>query len=165
MDWQKSHEHLLKLFPQFEYLLKFLFIETKDVYQSYTYHGAANYELPNPNGDKYAMRAYSKKSDVSIAVTIDKNDEMKQLPVYDGASIPQIALSRLHDSVVEKLPVSIKATILKTKTYRELAFIERSDLQPGDSTISVEMPNYCSLSQYTFRTVEQRTAWEKPPRH
>jgi len=158
----KSWEHLNNLFPDFAYLLSFLKIETKDVYDSYVYHGAANYELKNPNHKTplYAMRGYNKKSD-AIAILYDKEDNLIKLPDYDDSSIPQEFLSQLHNGKLKKLPAFIKPKILKAKEFKAHNYIERSELQPGDNITSVGLPNYCSLSQFTFLTIKQREEWER----
>ena len=155
----KSWQHLNNLFPDFAYLLSFLKIETKDVYDSYAYHGAANYELKNPNYSKYAMRGYTGKKGVSIAVELDDEDGLIRLDDYDDSSIPKEFLSQLHTGMIEKLPVFVKTKILKSKVYKEYNFIERSDLQPGDDAIEVGLPNYCSLSQFTYKTIKQHEKW------
>ncbi len=158
----KSWEHLNNLFPDFAYLLSFLKIETKDVYDSYVYHGAANYELKNPNHKTplYAMRGYNKKSD-AIAIMYDETDNLIKLPDYDNSSIPQEFLSQLHNGKLNKLPAFIKPKILKAKDFKHQNYIERSDLQPGDNITSVGLPNYCSLSQFTFLTIKQREEWDR----
>ena len=155
----KAWQHLTKLFPDFDYLFSFLKIETKDVYDSYVYHGAANYELVNPNYCKYAMRGYSGKIGLSIAVEIDDNDGLVRLDDYDDSSIPKEFLSQLHKGKIEKLPVFVKPKILKSKVFKEYNYIERSDLQPGDDSIEVGLPNYCSLSQFTYKTIKQHDKW------
>jgi len=155
----KSWQHLTKLFPDFDYLFSFLKIETKDVFDSYSYHGAANYELKNPNYSKYAMRGYTGKNGVSIAVEIDDEDGLIRLPDYDESSIPKEFLSQLHTGKIKKLPVFVKTKILKSKVFKEFNYIERSDLQPGDDAIEVGLPNYCSLSQFTYKTIEQHNKW------
>ena len=156
----KSWEHLNNLFPEFDYLLSFLKIETKDVYDSYVYHGAANYELKNPNYSKYAMRGYSGRKGNSIAIEDNDEDGFTCLTDYDDSSIPQIFLSQLHESKVKKLPPFIKTKILKSKDYKISRYIDRSLLNCGDDTIEIGMPNYCSLSQYTYQTIEQHEKWE-----
>ena len=158
----KSWSHLSSLFPDFDYLFSFLKIETKDVFDSCVYHGAANYELkqkPNLNNAKYAMRGYTGKKGVSIAVELDDNDGLIRLDDYDDSSIPKEFLSQLHTDKIKKLPVFVKTKILKSKVFKEFNFIERSELQPGDDAIEVGMPNYCSLSQFTYKTIQQHEKW------
>lgn len=156
----KSWQHLNNLFPDFAYLLSFLKIETKDVYDSYAYHGAANYELKNPNYSKYAMRGYSGRKGNSIAIEDDDSEDgFIRLEDYDNSSIPQAFLSQLHNSQLKKLPTFIKTKILKSKDFRLNRYIERSELQCGDDTIEIGLPNYCSLSQYTYLTIEQHDKW------
>jgi len=155
----KSWRHLTKLFPDFDYLFSFLKIETKDVYYSCVYHGAANYELKNPNYSKYAMRGYTGKKGVSIAVELDDDDGLIRLDDYDDSSIPKEFLSQLHTGKIKKLPVFVKTKILKSKVFKEFNFIKRSELQPGDDAIEVGLPNYCSLSQFTYSTIAQHDKW------
>lgn len=157
----KSWKHLNSLFPDFGYLFSFLKIETKDVYESYVYHGAANYELKNPNHKTplYAMRGYNKKQD-AIAVLYD-NGDITKLDDYDNTSIPQVFLSQLHDGKLKQLPPFIKPKILKSKEFKQNNYIERSDLQPGDNIPVVGLPNYCSLSQFTFLTIKQHSEWKR----
>ena len=155
----KSWQHLTKLFPDFDYLFSFLKIETKDVFDSYVYHGAANYELKNPNYSKYAMRGYTGKKGVSIAVETDDNDGLVRLDTYEDSSIPKEFLSQLHTGNIKKLPVFVKTKILKSKVFKEFNFIERSDLKCGDDAIEVGLPNYCSLSQFTYQTIQQHDKW------
>ena len=156
----KSWEHLNNLFPDFAYLFAFLKIETKDVYDSYVYHGAANYELKNPNYTKYAMRGYSGKKGNSIAIEYDiDSDSFIELDNYDESSIPQEFLSQLHNSRLNKLPVFIKPKILKSKDFRLSRYMDRSILQCGDDIVEIGLPNYCSISQYTFLTIEQHEKW------
>ena len=156
----KSWNHLNALFPDFSYLLSFLKIETKDVYDNYVYHGAANYELKNPNYTKYAMRGYSGRKGNSIGIEYDINEEsFIRLNDYDNSSIPQEFLSQLHKSELNKLPTFIKPKILKSKDFKLNNYMERSDLQCGDDVIEIGLPNYCSLSQYTFSTIKQHDKW------
>ena len=156
----KSWEHLNALFPDFAYLFEFLKIETKDVYESYAYHGAANYELKNPNYTKYAMRGYSGRKGNSIAIEYDTSeDSFIRLDNYDNSSIPQEFLKQLHHSQLNKLPVFIKPKILKSKDFRLNRYMDRSILQCGDDIVEIGLPNYCSLSQYTFSTIEQHDKW------
>ena len=156
----KSWEHLNNLFPDFAYLFAFLKIETKDVYDSYVYHGAANYELKNPNYTKYAMRGYSGKKGNSIAIEYDiDSDSFIELDNYDESSIPQEFLSQLHNNRLNKLPVFIKPKILKSKDFRLSRYMDRSILQCGDDIVEIGLPNYCSISQYTFLTIEQHEKW------
>lgn len=156
----KAWNHLSILFPDFAYLFEFLKIETKDVYDSYTYHGAANYELKNPNYTKYAMRGYSGRKSNSIGIEYDINeDAFIRLDDYDNSSIPQEFLSQLHKSELNKLPTFIKPKILKSKDFKLNNYMERSDLQCGDDVIEIGLPNYCSLSQYTFSTIKQHDKW------
>lgn len=157
----KAHKHLCNLFPDFDYLLDFLKIETKDVYDSYVYHGAANYELKNPNYTKYAMRGYSGRKGNSIGIEYDSESNcIKQIPDYEDVSIPQVFLTRLKENRLSKLAVFIKTKILKSKDYSHHHYIDRSLLQCGDDVIEVGMPNYSSLSQYTYVTIEQCEKWK-----
>ena len=156
----KAHKHLCNLFPDFDYLLDFLKIETKDVYDSYAYHGAANYELKNPNYPKHAMRAYSGKKGVAIAIEYDsENDSLVRLKDYEKKSIPEVFLTQLKESKLNKLPPFVKTKILKSKDFSHHRYLDRSVLQCGDDVIETGMPNYCSLSQYTFLTNEQHDKW------
>lgn len=156
----KAHKHLRALFPDFEYLFSFLKIETKDVYDSYVYHGAANYELVNPNYCKDAMRGYSGKKGVAVAIEYDSdNDCLIRLKDYENKSIPQVFLTQLKNNSLNKLPPFVKPKILKAKDYSHHRYIDRSVLQCGDEVIEVGMPNYCSLSQYTYLTIEQHDKW------
>lgn len=158
---EKAWQHLKNLFPQFAYLLDFLKIETKDVYSSFIYHGAANYRLKNPNYAKYAMRGYSGKKNSAIGVEYDiETDSLIRINDYDNQSIPQLHLNGLTSGVIKKLPVFIKTKILKSKEFSDKRYNERSSLVCGDNVIEVGMPNYCSLSQYTFKTVAQYEKWK-----
>jgi hypothetical protein len=159
-EWidEKAWQHLRLLFPDFHYLLDFLKIETKDVYDNYVYHGAANYKLSNPNYTKCAMRGYSGKINAHMAIEYD-NEQFNKLDTYKDKKLPEVFLTRLHESEVEKMPVFIKSSILKSKDYVHKKFIERSELICGDDYIEVGMPNYFSLSQFTFLTIRQYEKW------
>lgn len=160
-EWidNKAWLHLKNLFPDFDYLFSFLKIETKDVYDSYIYHGAANYRLQNPNYTKHAMRGYSGKKD-AIAITYD-NDKIVKTDYYEGKSIPQVFLSQLENGIISQNPCFAKTKILKSKEYVERGFINRSALVCGDEVIEIGLPNYCSLSQYTFQTIKQYDEWKR----
>ena len=159
-EWidDKAWQHLRLLFPDFHYLLDFLKIETKDVYDHYVYHGAANYKLTNPNYTKCAMRGYSGKINAHTAIEYD-NEQFNELDTYKDRKLPEVFLTHLHESKVEKMPVFIKSSILKSKDYMHKKFIERSELICGDDYIEVGMPNYFSLSLFTFSTIRQYEKW------
>jgi hypothetical protein len=159
---EKAWLHLKFLFPDFAYLFDFLKIETKDVYDSCIYHGAANYVLSNPNYDKYAMRGYSGKKGTAIGIEYDsETDSLVRLDTYDNKSIPEVHLSQLKETMISKLPAFAKTKILKSKEYKLKNFNKKSNLVCGDDVIEVGLPNYFSLSQFTFQTIKQYNNWLK----
>lgn len=160
-EWidEKAWQHLRFLFPDFHYLLDFLKIETKDVYNSYVYHGAANYKVTNPNYTKCAMRGYSGKINAHTAIEYD-NEEIIELTTYKNKKLPEVFLTCLHEKLVDKLPVFMKTSILKSKDYVHKKFIDRSNLMCGDDYIEIGMPNYFSLSQFTYLTIRQYEKWK-----
>lgn len=161
----KSWNHLKMLFPDFSYLFDFLKIETKDVYDSAIYHGAANYYLVNPNHDgkaKTAMRGYTGKKNVAIGIEYDESTQsFIRLNDYDDSSIPEVFLKELANPIVKKTANFIKTKILKTKDYRLKNYAKRSELICGDEIVETGLPNYCSLSQYTFKTLAQYKKWKE----
>jgi len=162
LEWinDKAWQHLRNIFPEFHYLLDFLKIETKDVYDSYIYHGAANYWLENPNYTKCAMRAYKDK--VGIATGIEyKDNSIVANDYYKDESIPSVFLSQLKFGKVKQNMPFITDKILKSKEYVEMDYYKYSNLVCGDNIVQVGMPNYCSLSQYTFQTIAQYENWQK----
>jgi len=155
----KTWNHLRMLFPDFTYLFDFLKIETKDVYSSCAYHGAANYEVSNPNYSKQAMRGYTaKKTCIGIAL---ENDSIVKTDFYKDSNIPIEFLKRLHSENIEKLPPFIKPTILKAKEFVHKNFYDKSTLNCGDETITVGMANLFSISQFTFQTYAQYEKWKE----
>lgn len=163
LEWinDKAWQHLFNLFPDFHYLLDFLKIETKDVYESYIYHGAANYQLVNPNYVKYAMRGYRGKVDIATGIQYDSdNDAILATDYYENKSIPEIFLSQLEYGKVKQNEPFIMEKILKSKEFVERDYFNRSNLICGDNVIQVGLPNYCSLSQYTFQTINQYEKWQ-----
>lgn len=161
----KAWNHLRMLFPDFTYLFDFLKIETKDVYDSAIYHGAANYYLVNPNHNgkgKTAMRGYTGKKNVAIGIEYDiDSDSFKRLDDYDNSSIPEVFLKELKNSTVKKTANFIKTKILKSKDFRLKDFANRSELICGDEIMETGLPNYCSLSQYTFQNLAQYKKWKE----
>jgi hypothetical protein len=154
--------HLRFLFPDFNYLFDFLKIETKDVYDSCIYHGAANYQLVNPNSinePKNSMRGYSGKKNVTAFEYDIKTDSLIKIDTYDNDSIPNVFLSRLKNSVVGKLPTGVIPIIIKQKEYAQKDYFNRSKLNCGDESLKNVLPNYCSLSQYTFSSEMQLAKW------
>ena len=157
---EKAWQHLYKLFPEFHYLLDFLKIETKDVYDSYIYHGAANYRLQNPNYFKCAMRGYSGKKNIATGIEY-KDNSIVANDYYKDKSIPDVFLSQLEFGKVKQNMPFITDKILKSKEYVDRDYYKYSNLICGDNVVQVGMPNYCSLSQYTFQTANQYEQWLK----
>ena len=160
LEWinDKAWQHLRNLFPDFDYLLDFLKIETKDVYDAYIYHGAANYQLVNPNYTKCAMRGYRGKENIATGIEY-KGNSIVANDYYKNKSIPDVFLSQLKYGKIKQNEPFIMEKILKSKEYVDRKYFNRSDLICGDNVIQVGTPNYCSLSQYTFQTINQYEKW------
>ena len=163
LEWinDKSWQHLHNLFPDFHYLLDFLKIETKDVYDAYIYHGAANYQLikfDNPDNPISKMRAYSGKKNIATGIEYKDNSIIAN-DYYKNKSIPDVFLSQLKYGKVKQNEPFISEKILKSKEYVDRKYFNRSNLICGDNIIQVGSPNYCSLSQYTFQTINQYEKW------
>lgn len=163
LEWinDKAWQHLYNLFPDFRYLLDFLKIETKDVYDAYIYHGAANYQLikfDNSDNPISKMRAYSGKKNIATGIEYKDNSIIAN-DYYKNKSIPDIFLSQLKYGKVKQNEPFISEKILKSKEYVERDYFTRSNLICGDNIIQVGTPNYCSLSQYTFQTINQYEKW------
>ena len=161
----KSWNHLKMLFPDFDYLFNFLKIETKDVYDSAIYHGAANYYLVNPNHSgkpKTAMRGYTGKKNVAVGIEYNEfTQTFMRLKDYDDSSIPEVFLKELKKPVVNKVANFIKTKILKTKEFVLKDYANRSELICGDEIIETGIPNFCSLSQFTFQDLAQYKKWKE----
>lgn len=171
LDWinKKSIEHLQNLFPNVDVLHKkttdvygnkrigqFEF-EAKGIYDSATFHGTANYSLWYNEQDKIAMRSYSKHAHTTVFM----NDGLE---ISDTEAHPakNFLFSLRNPIVVDRAHVYIKSKILKVGDYRR-NFEKWMDtnILPGMNIESAALLREFSLSQFTFLTHAQYTAWRR----
>jgi hypothetical protein len=188
MDWinQLAMQHLQSLFPEVDVLYgestslkafknvdgsagytekarkgQFEF-EAKQYYTQGTFQGSANYMLqnPNPSDVNIKMRSYENKKQHD-AVTDGKVADR-----YSDGNSPAVdflkALATNHRAVNRQMPF-VKEAILKPSDYKNrLEYYDTvAGIVPGDSFMKVGMLRELSISQFTFKTLEQFRSWEK----
>ena len=165
----KSLEHLQNLFSGVDVLHKkttdvygkerigqFEF-EAKGIYNSATFHGTANYSLRWDIEDKIAMRSYSKHSHT----VLDMNDDIEVID-EDGQPAKTFLTALREPLAIPRAKVYIKSKILKVGDYkRNYTKWMESPILPGMNIESAALLREFSLSQFTFQTHAQYTAWRK----
>ena len=134
--------------------------EMKDFYSNGVFHSSANYRLKSPVSDVIKMRSYEKKKHDTVEFM---DGELKMLDVYKDKTPAQCFMNELTSpNRVNRGFVFTKDTILKIGEYvQRIAHFEKTALVPGDSYWKQGLLREFSLSQFTFRTMEQYKEWEK----
>lgn len=188
-DWinKVSMEHLQMLFPDIDVLHKdstslkpfknpdgkagkdykprkgqFEF-EAKDFYTDGAFHGTANYCLSNPNGETIKFRAYETKK---YHESVEMNGKGLQITGRYGSNnnpakdfIRQLTRD---PSAVKRQAVFVKQSILKVSDYKNrAATYSQKGIYPGDTYHKSGLLREFSLSQFTFKTLEQYQGWNK----
>jgi hypothetical protein len=153
--------------------------ETKDVYDSASLHGSANYYFTNPN-DKLKKpedliikaRGFNVRSK-HWAVTgdvVEYQDEtdvvnLKQNKRYGKENNPakDLLLQLLENPTqLTRQLTAIKTQILKPSEYREnYEKYDALEIQPGDNIKKCFLMQEFSISQFTFKTHKQYMMWKK----
>jgi hypothetical protein len=157
--------HLRQQWPGASVLDSFTF-ETKMVYDRGSFHGSANYLLEWPGESVVKMRSYERKQHYALDLDLD-NGALLDIDFYQDRTPAYAFLSSLFcPSIIPRQHVFAKSLILKDGDYRvryEKVY-QHSLLHPGCTIWKVGLLRECSLSQYTFDTVEQFKAvkrqWE-----
>lgn len=171
MNWvnRVAMQHLQRLFPGLDVLHQvtndvkgkerigqFEF-EAKGLYDSATFHGAANHSLSLKDKTEFKMRSHSKHGHKQVILA----DDLQVL--NNGAKPSQTFLLALKTpKKVERSIVYVKERILKVGDFRRNYRVwQDTNVYPG---CTVEMPGLLhefSLSQFTFQTHEQWVSWRK----
>lgn len=136
--------------------------EAKDYYDEIVCHGSSNYLLTNPNGGAPKMRSYETKKEHSSVDLVD--DHVVKTNRYDRKSNPATDLFKEleHPTRVARQVPFVKSAILKPGDYKSrLETWEKLGLTPGDNFNKSGLLREFSLSQFTFRTLEQYHAWNQ----
>lgn len=158
----KQDEITLEWYKQFKNVNGQFEFEAKNYYDKGTFQGSANYMLSNPNPEdiNIKMRSYENKKEHDGFLDGEVTDR------YSDGNSPAIdflkALSADPKKVLRQQPFG-KEAILKPNDYKNR--LEHYDvvakITPGDSFIKVGMLKEFSISQFTFKTLEQFRSWEK----
>lgn len=134
--------------------------EMKDFYTTGVFHSSANYRLKSPVSDILKMRSYEKKKHDTVEYL---DGELKMLDVYNDKTPAQYFMNELtNPNKVNRGFVFTKDTILKIGEYvQRQNHFEKTVLVPGDSYWKQGLLREFSLSQFTFRTMEQYKEWDK----
>ena len=140
--------------------------EMKAFYTEAVFHSSANYWfkspiMPEATKDTFKMRSYEKKQHDTIRV---KDGEFEILDTYKDETPAFYFIKQLfHPETIERGFVFAKDTILKIGEYvqRQNSLYDKSILVPGDTYWKQGLLREFSLSQFTFRTMEQYKSWEK----
>ena len=136
--------------------------EIKDIYTKAHFHGTSNYLLANERETKIAMRSYeAKRHHQSFSIT--KTRKTVTTEFYDGLSPSQFFLQQLDNpNGVKRSKVFIKKGILKLNDWKNNAdkWLDKGYVC-GDTIEKTGILREFSLSQFTYRTIEQYIAIEK----
>lgn len=181
-----SFEHLQMLFPEVDVLHKestklkvdkatgnyteiprigqFEF-EVKDFHNYGVFHSSSNYMFDLPNDKvELKMRSYETKRSHDSVVLDSKNNLLITDKYGDNNNPALDFMCQLRDnpSAVKRQEVFVKNGLLKVSQYKEnTKLYDRLGVEPGDNIFKPGLLRELSLSQFTFRTVQQRNAWEK----
>jgi hypothetical protein len=136
-------------------------LEIKNIYDYGCFHGTANYLMENKNYKILAMRSYeSNKKHFTFEL---KNGCYDETNFYIETIPSEYFLNQLKESCQIKRSKPFKKTsILKLNDYRHnVTKYEELGLECGDSIEKSGMLRELSLSQFTFKTIEQLKAIEK----
>lgn len=136
--------------------------EAKDFYDSGVFHGTANYCLKNPNGQNVKMRSYETKK------THESIEFIEGIPAITGRygetnNPASDFLGQLtHPESVQRQPSFVKEAIVKLGDFknRQKSY-DVLGLVPGDGYPKSGLLREFSLSQFTFKTLEQYQGWSK----
>lgn len=137
--------------------------EAKDFYDSGAFHGSANYCLVNPNGENLKFRAYeTKKAHESVKYFRGGIMPTDRYGVKNNPAKDFIRQLLTDTSAVKRQEVFVKESILKLSDYkqRQLTWGEIG-LVPGDTFHKSGLLREFSLSQFTFKSLEQYRGWVK----
>jgi hypothetical protein len=140
--------------------------ETKSVYTRGTFHGSANYALWQ--GKKLSvnkMRSYTDREHAAIEFFGDSDDvsEYYYTDTYKSDSPAKTFLKSLVSyEEMTRQKTFIKQQILKPKAYKvSIEKYREANFLPGDNIYQVGLVREVSLSQFTFRDIEQYKSIER----
>jgi hypothetical protein len=152
-----SHVERPKRLGQFSF-------EAKDYYDNAMFHGTSNYllENPNPKGKNLKMRSYeTKKLHESVQLNSGSYEVTSR---YGRISNPAVDfMPRLKQpEAVARQDAFVKDAILKPGDYKNrIDTWSKLGLVPGDSYYKSGLLREFSISQFTFKTLEQYLGWSK----
>jgi hypothetical protein len=150
-EWQKVLYDRVGLFE----------LEGKNLYFEASFHGASNYMFDEPK-----MRSYEKASHQAVVMNNGKlvysnRYWMTDDDIWTPAKDILTAIKSDPTALPRQEPFA-KEAILKTGQYRQrLEFWQGQELIPGHSFYKAGLLREFSLSQFTFRTLDQLNSWEK----
>jgi hypothetical protein len=155
----KSGEKPIISYSKKKGLFKF---EMKDFYDSGVFHGSSNYLLINPKGYTLAFRAYESKKEHSFVESINDDsfsyeisiDEFKGKKVNDPATKFMLAILKNPNFLTRQL-CFFKDGILKLNDYKNNERYRNKGYFPGDSIIKPGLLRELSLSQFTYKSIQQ----------
>ncbi len=126
-------------------------------------HGSSNYSFEPTDPQQTKFRSYESKRPHQAFLNIDGNPT--PTADYSKYNPAQFILLNIRDNPQSvKLPLPfLKTGILKPAAYKNnyRGTWAKSPLLPGDNILKVGRPSYFSLSQFTYRTLEQYNHWKK----
>jgi len=137
-------------------------LEVKEIYDSGAFHGTANYLLENKYVRNLAMRSYENKKK---HYTFELHETLGYIETsFYNENIPsQYFLSQFREiNRIKRSKPFKKKGILKVNEYKNnLNKYEELGFNCGDTIEKSGMLRELSLSQFTFKTIEQLKAIEK----
>jgi len=138
--------------------------EMKDFYDAAVFHGSANYLFKSPKEQVIKMRSYETKREhfsvesSSSGLLITDRYGVNNNPAKDFLH----QLMNSPDLMLDRQVPFIKESILKLGDYKHnFKKYDRYGLTPGDTHRVSGLLREFSLSQFTFKTLDQYLAWEK----
>jgi hypothetical protein len=132
-------------------------LEVKDFFKEGLFHGSANYCLKSPSQTIIKMRSYETKKHQLIML---KNDSL-ELSEYPENSPSNYFFKQVDNNSksVSRGKIFVKQGILKLSDYQNnQARFDNIGKKPGDSIDKIGLLREFSLSQFTFKNIEQYKA-------
>jgi hypothetical protein len=137
--------------------------ETKDCYDDGVFHGPANYCLwQDGRIAEIKMRSYEKSKRHYTNTLVDGG--LAKHTLYDGTNPAHVFLPSLRNpTAVPRGMTFVKQVILLVSEWRHNyeSTWQHSPLRPGDGYYKSGLLRECSLSQFTFQSLEQWQVFEK----
>jgi hypothetical protein len=141
-------------------------LEIKNIYTGGVFHGTSNYYLwdnlpPTKHSPKIAFRSYNERKHTSVELI---KGELEDTDFYDDISPAKFFMQQLQNNPnsVIRGKVFKKSQILKLNDYKNNQEIyDEKQLFAGDSKIVYGLLREFSLSQFSFKTIEQFKSLER----